>query len=507
MIMKRTVLLLVCIVVSILINAQSVLCLYKGGYFIRNGNTWYEYRPQSKDAVWNQYTQYSTDDNYYYVKNSVCKISIPKKPNNSIWINKGSDWKVLYTTIHVYNYCPQRSSHLFCFEDGFFIKKGNKWDLYMPLKSATEVWNSYTEYKKDKDYYYIKNSKDDIAIPRSPNNSFYLMKSGDWKKWKSSLALYDAQSKNAGSGLEYAATTTSSSGSGTTSRRNNQQNSSYKSSNAQVSSLTYKTWETKWDKGRTEFVRSADGMVEETMYMNCVCLNGICKICAGLGVTGYGMFQTYCSYCGGTAKCHFCGGTGTKVTTQRYRYIDEYYSNGGSALHVTSSSLGASVYLGGVGSLYGGYGNSRPIRDEGNYYSFGGETLYGVKTNFYRLSKDYRTLWSDNQEYHIIDKAEYDRISEITSKLKNGTYTVPNTGTSGTYSTGRSSSNSRSKSSSVYIKCSTCGGSTICTGCNGKKGSWQNTGYYTGSGSQSWINCGSCGGTGKCRICYGTGRL
>ena len=294
---------------------------------------------------------------------------------------------------------------------------------------------------------------------------------------------------------------------GNTSRRNNQQNSSYKSSNAQVSSLTYKTWETKWDKGRTEFVRSADGMVEETMYMNCVCLNGICKICAGLGVTGYGMFQTYCSYCGGTTKCHFCGGTGTKVTTQRYRYIDEYYSNGGSALHVTSSSLGASVYLGGVGSLYGGYGNSRPIRDEGSYYSFGGETLYGVKTNSYRLSKDYRTLWSDNQEYHIIDKAEYDRISEITSKLKNGTYTVPNAGTSGTYSTGRSSSNSRSKSSSVYIKCSTCGGSTICTGCNGKKGSWQDTGYYTGSGSQSWINCGSCGGTGKCRICYGTGRL
>lgn len=333
----------------------------------------------------------------------------------------------------------------------------------------------------------------------------YISNPGDIKKYMTNRWNDNYSIAYVGGG--YNATSYSSASTTSPSRQVTTTSNPTKNSKTQVSSLTYKTWETKWDKGRTEFVRSADGMVEETMYMNCVCLNGICKICAGLGVTGYGMFQTYCSYCGGTAKCHFCGGTGTKVTTQRYRYIDEYYSNGGSALHVTSSSLGASVYLGGVGSLYGGYGNSRPIRDEGSYYSFGGETLYGVKTNSYRLSKDYRTLWSDNQEYHIIDKAEYDRISEITSKLKNGTYTVPNTGTSGTYSTGRSSSNSRSKSSSVYIKCSTCGGSTICTGCNGKKGSWQDTGYYTGSGSQSWINCGSCGGTGKCRICYGTGRL
>ena len=388
MIMKRTVLLLVCIVVSILINAQSVLCLYKGGYFIRNGNTWYEYRPQSKDAVWNQYTQYSTDDNYYYVKNSVCKISIPKKPNNSIWINKGSDWKVLYTTIHVYNYCPQRSSHLFCFEDGFFIKKGNKWDLYMPLKSATEVWNSYTEYKKDKDYYYIKNSKDDIAIPRSPNNSFYLMKSGDWKKWKSSLALYDAQSKNAGSGLEYAATTTtSSSGSGTTSRSNNQQNyQARNNSNSQSYQSEKKTWREDLGYGMFAINVEQNGTRNRTIYRMCpscrgsqMCMNCMgmrqCTICQGRGgivTSGYGRYIA-CTACNMTGACSICKGTGKCICTN-YEYpgyvpgstmligangqvihSDTYsYSNNGGSSSSSSSSHSSSS--GGGCSRCGGTG-------------------------------------------------------------------------------------------------------------------------------------------------------
>ena len=64
-----------------------------------------------------------------------------------------------------------------------------------------------------------------------------------------------------------------------------------------------------------------------------------------------------------------------------------------------------------------------------------------------------------------------------------------------------------SGSSSAYTKCTSCNGSGVCSGCHGKKGSWQRTGYYVGDGSKSWIDCGSCRGSGKCPICYGRGKL
>lgn len=67
-------------------------------------------------------------------------------------------------------------------------------------------------------------------------------------------------------------------------------------------------------------------------------------------------------------------------------------------------------------------------------------------------------------------------------------------------------SNSSSSSSSTYTTCSTCGGSGVCTSCHGTGGSWQDTGYYTGSGTKSWINCPSCNGSKKCFMCYGRGK-
>lgn len=63
-----------------------------------------------------------------------------------------------------------------------------------------------------------------------------------------------------------------------------------------------------------------------------------------------------------------------------------------------------------------------------------------------------------------------------------------------------------SSGSSTYSTCRICGGTGVCTTCNGKKGSWHDTGYYTGSGNHSWIDCGVCHGTGRCFNCHGTGR-
>ncbi len=330
---------------------------------------------------------------------------------------------------------------------------------------------------------------------------------GDYQKRKLGIylpnhkSLYPPATKRVAV-ASYSTKTSSSTSQKTRSNNSTSTKSVNRKSSYSPSSLSYKTWETKWEKGHTEFVRSADGMVDETMYMNCVCLGGTCKICAGLGVTGYGMFQTYCNSCGGSGRCSFCDGTGTKVTTKRYRFIDEYYSNGGVALHVTSSSGGPSVYMGGVGSVYYTYGNSKPIADEGSYYSFGGETVYGVKTNSFRLSKDYKTLWMGNQEYHLVDKAEYDRLAEVSSKIRSGVAPV-SSGSSGSagYSDGSysgGSSGSNGSRNSVYTKCTDCNGTGRCRHCSGR-----GTSILSGHTE----TCVVCNGSGRCKICYGRGKL
>ena len=351
----------------------------------------------------------------------------------------------------------------------------------------------------DNNFYYIKNNRISLAIPRNTSKDFFWKKDGKWVKLYTAETVYDNSSPTTDSAINTPAGSSSPNSNNQSVADNNFSHVHKSSSSSEVSSLSYQRWETKFDKGHTEFVRESDGMVTETMYLNCVCLNGICKICAGLGVTGYGMFQTYCSSCGGTAKCSFCGGTGTKVTTYRYRFIDEYYSNGTSALHVTSSNSGPSVYIGGSGYAYNTYGNSKAIKDEGSYYSFGGETVYGVKTASFRLSKDYKTLWMGNDEYHLIDKAEYDRIAEITSKVLGGGLAIPSSSPStgsGSYSSGSSSSSSSSRS--IYTKCTDCNGTGRCRHCNG-----------TGTSNLSAHTeiCVVCNGNGKCKICFGRGKL
>lgn len=43
--MKATFIIFIVVLISGISNAQSMLCIYKGGYFIKNDNIWYEYRP------------------------------------------------------------------------------------------------------------------------------------------------------------------------------------------------------------------------------------------------------------------------------------------------------------------------------------------------------------------------------------------------------------------------------------------------------------------------------
>lgn len=57
---------------------QTGLYSYKGGYFLRNGSHWEEYRPDSKIGVWATYEQYNEESNFFNIKNSSCCVSVPK---------------------------------------------------------------------------------------------------------------------------------------------------------------------------------------------------------------------------------------------------------------------------------------------------------------------------------------------------------------------------------------------------------------------------------------------
>lgn len=84
----------------------------------------------------------------------------------------------------------------------------------------------------------------------------------------------------------------------------------------------------------------------------------------------------------------------------------------------------------------------------------------------------------------------------------NNNYNNYSGGNSYNYNNSNSSSSSSSRST-----CSICGGSGICTSCNGRGGKWEDTGYYIGEDIKSWINCPSCNGSKKCFNCYGSGKM
>lgn len=54
------------------------LYAYDGGYFIKNGNSWEEYRPDVSEGVWATYEQYNEEANFYNIQNSLCVVSVPK---------------------------------------------------------------------------------------------------------------------------------------------------------------------------------------------------------------------------------------------------------------------------------------------------------------------------------------------------------------------------------------------------------------------------------------------
>lgn len=170
--------------------AQTGLFTYDGGYFIRDGNTWVEYRPAQKDDVWATYTQYGEETNFYNIYNNYCSLSIPKEAHNKIYIRKNNDWEVIYNTRQIYNEFTASSRNVYCYEDGYFVRNGDSWEEYRPTKRAG-VWNSYTKYSEDDNYIMIQNSQCKVAVPKVDGYDFYILENNEWVKCYEGTNVYD----------------------------------------------------------------------------------------------------------------------------------------------------------------------------------------------------------------------------------------------------------------------------------------------------------------------------
>ncbi len=177
---------------SIGVAAQTTgLFTYNGGYFIKAGDYWTEYRPADKDGVWATYTQYNDEENYYQISNSSCSLSIPKADKNNFYIWKNNEWEVIYTTKHVYDYFDDQSREIYAYnQGGYFVRDGGTWREYRPDKKAG-VWATYSQYKEDDNYYYMRSTVSEVCVPKEERNDFYLLNDGEWMKCYTTSAIYD----------------------------------------------------------------------------------------------------------------------------------------------------------------------------------------------------------------------------------------------------------------------------------------------------------------------------
>ena len=94
----------VCLIFALLLAGFScavaqttALVVYEGGYFVKDGKKWEEYRPADKAGLWSSYKEWREDDTFFYLKNKKCQLAIPKVKKDKIFIarERGGKWEVV----------------------------------------------------------------------------------------------------------------------------------------------------------------------------------------------------------------------------------------------------------------------------------------------------------------------------------------------------------------------------------------------------------------------------
>lgn len=185
-----------------LVAQTTALVPYVGGYFVKNGDEWTEYRPADKVGKWSTYKQYKENDTFFYVKNKKCNLAIPKLGKDMIFIDreKNGKWEQVYTTIDVHHQCTELDGLFYCYNDGrgrehngYFVRlDGGVWHEYAPGKKRG-VWAEFKQTGEDKDYFIVESTENIVRIPKREGLNFIITKPGydGWRGGYTTKAIYD----------------------------------------------------------------------------------------------------------------------------------------------------------------------------------------------------------------------------------------------------------------------------------------------------------------------------
>lgn len=203
--MKRRILLTLLLAVagiSFMMAQTTALVVYEGGYFVKDGKEWTEYRPADKVEPWNEYMQYKEDDKFFYLKSKRCNVSVPKISHDKIYVDrkKNGNWEVVYNTIDVHHQCVDRNGLFYCYQDGrgrehngYYVRLDNGvWHEYAPGKKRG-VWAEFKQTGEDKDYFIVESKHNIVKIPKKPSLNFVITQPGNnsWRGGYTTKAIYD----------------------------------------------------------------------------------------------------------------------------------------------------------------------------------------------------------------------------------------------------------------------------------------------------------------------------
>ena len=198
----------VCLIFALLLAGFScavaqttALVVYEGGYFVKDGKKWEEYRPADKAGLWSEYKQYREDDTFFYVKNKKCRLAIPKLGKDKIFIdrNKNGKWEVVYNTIDVHHQCSEQAGLFYCYNDGrgrehngYYVRGDNgTWREYAPGK-LRGVWADFKQTGENCDYFIVESTKNIVYIPKKPELNFIIKPIGNTSSGGyTTKAIYD----------------------------------------------------------------------------------------------------------------------------------------------------------------------------------------------------------------------------------------------------------------------------------------------------------------------------
>ncbi len=191
--------------ITSLMAQTTALVLYEGGYFVKDGDDWTEYRPADKTGKWSTYEQYKEDDTFFYLENKKCRLAIPKLADSKIFIkrDKKGQWEAVYNTIDVHHQCINPDGLFYCYQDGrgrehngYYVRCVNGvWKEYAPGKKRG-VWAEFKQIGEDKDYFIVESTKNVVKIPKRQALNFVITQPGNkhWEGGYTTKAIYDRSS-------------------------------------------------------------------------------------------------------------------------------------------------------------------------------------------------------------------------------------------------------------------------------------------------------------------------